>query len=55
MRRGDFLAHFGYDEEFAGNYGYEDNFCAEYFEALGFKRKYFTKRRYFSAKEMIKM
>ena len=47
MRRGEFLAHFGYDEEFAGNYGYEDNFCAQYFEALGFKRKYFTKRRYF--------
>lgn len=47
MRRGDFLAHFGYDEEFAGNYGHEDNFCAHYFETLGFKRKYFTKRRYF--------
>ena len=47
MRRGEFLAHFGYDEEFAGNYGHEDNFCAQYFEALGFKRKYFTKRRYF--------
>ena len=47
MSRGDFLKYFGYDEEFAGNYGYEDNFCAEYFDALGFKRKYITKRKYF--------
>lgn len=29
------------------HFGYEDNFYAQYFEALGFKRKYFTKRRYF--------
>lgn len=47
MSRGDFLKYFGYDEEFAGNYGYEDNFCAEYFDALGFKRKYITKKKYF--------
>lgn len=47
MSRGDFLKYFGYDEEFAGNYGYEDDFCAEYFDALGFKRKYITKKKYF--------
>jgi hypothetical protein len=47
MKRGEFLTYFGYDEEFAGNYGYEDNFCAEYFSALGFKRKYISKKRYF--------
>ncbi|WP_107791515.1 glycosyltransferase family A protein [Campylobacter concisus] len=47
MSRGNFLKYFGYDEEFAGNYGYEDNFCAQYFDALGFKRKYITKRKYF--------
>ena len=47
ISRGTFLENFGYDEEFAGNYGYEDNFCAEYFAALGFKRKYFSKSKYF--------
>lgn len=47
MSRSVFSKYFGYDEEFAGNYGCEDNFCDKYFSALGYKRRYFSKKKFF--------